>query len=151
MQEADLRDLLEGVRSGAVAPDDALRRLRRLPFTDLGFARVDHHRALRQGMAEAVYAPGKSPQECAAIVTTLRADGGAGPIVLTRAEPDQAEAALVAQPDGVTHPGQPATIVWDAAPTVPSGWRWSPRAPPTARSPASAARCWPPTAFARWR
>ncbi|MET0880581.1 MAG: nickel pincer cofactor biosynthesis protein LarB [Acidimicrobiales bacterium] len=115
MQEADLRELLDGVRRGAVAPDDAVRRLRRLPYTDLGFAKVDHHRALRQGMAEAVYALGKSPEECAAIVTALRADGGAGPIVLTRAEPAQAAAALAAQPDGVTHPGQPATIVWDAA------------------------------------
>ena len=115
MQEADLRELLDGVRSGAVAPDDALRRLRRLPYTDLGFARVDHHRALRQGMAEAVYAPGKSPEECAAIVTTLRADGGAGPIVLTRAEPDQVAAASAAQPGGVIHPGQPATVVWDPA------------------------------------
>jgi NCAIR mutase (PurE)-related protein len=115
VQEPDLRDLLEGVRSGAVAPDDALRRLRRLPFTDLGFARVDHHRALRQGMAESIYAPGKSPEECAAIVTALRADGGAGPVVLTRADPDQVAAALAAQPDGVTHPGQPATVVWDAA------------------------------------
>ncbi len=119
MQEADLRDLLEGVRSGTVAPDDALRRLRRLPFTDLGFARVDHHRALRQGMAEAIYAPGKTPEECAGIVTTLRADGGAGPIVLTRAQPDQAAAALATQPDGVSHPGQPVTIVWDPAPERP--------------------------------
>ncbi len=119
MQEAALRELLDGVRSGAVAPDEALRRLRRLPFTDLGFARVDHHRALRQGMAEAIYAPGKTPEQCAAIVTTLRADGGAGPIVLTRADPDQAAAALAAQPDGVTHPGQPATLVWDPAPARP--------------------------------
>jgi NCAIR mutase (PurE)-related protein len=119
VQESDLRDLLEGVRSGAVAPDDAVRRLRRLPFTDLGFARVDHHRALRQGMAEAVYAPGKSADECAAIVTALRADGGAGPIVLTRADADQAAAALAAQPDGVAHPGQPSTIVWDPAPERP--------------------------------
>ena len=110
VQEADLRQLLDGVRSGAVAPDDALRRLRRLPYTDLGFARVDHHRALRQGMAEAVYAPGKTPEECAAIITALRADGGAGPIVLTRAEPGQAAAALAAQPDGVTHAGQPVTL-----------------------------------------
>jgi pyridinium-3,5-biscarboxylic acid mononucleotide synthase len=115
VQEAALRELLDGVRTGAVAPDEALRRLRRLPFTDLGFARVDHHRALRQGMAEAVYAPGKTPEECAAIVTALRADGGAGPVVLTRAEPDQAAAALAAQPDGVTHPGQPTTVVWDVA------------------------------------
>ncbi|MET1039488.1 MAG: 1-(5-phosphoribosyl)-5-amino-4-imidazole-carboxylate carboxylase, partial [Acidimicrobiales bacterium] len=70
---------MDGVRSGAVAPDDAVRRLRRLPYTDHGFAKVDHHRALRQGMAEAVYALGKSPEECAAIVTALRDDGGAGP------------------------------------------------------------------------
>jgi NCAIR mutase (PurE)-related protein len=103
VQEADLRQLLEGVRAGDVAPDDALRRLRRLPFTDLGFARVDHHRAIRQGMAEAVYAPGKAPHECAAIVTALRVDGGAGPIV------------LAAQPDGVPHPGQPTTVIWDPA------------------------------------
>ncbi len=116
MQEADLRELLDGVRSGEVAPDDAVRRLRRLPYTDLGFARVDHHRALRQGMAEAVYAPGKSPEECAAIVSALRAEGGAGPIVLTRADPEQAAAALAAQTDGVGHAGQPATIVWDPAP-----------------------------------
>jgi NCAIR mutase (PurE)-related protein len=119
VQEADLRELLDGVRSGAVAPDDALRRLRRLPFTDLGFARVDHHRALRQGMAEAVYAPGKSAEECAAIVTALRADGGAGPSVLTRADADQVAAALAAQPDGVAHPGQPTTVVWDPAPERP--------------------------------
>lgn len=116
MQEADLRELLEGVRSGEVAPDEAVRRLRRLPFTDLGFARVDHHRALRQGMAEAVYAPGKAPEECAAIVAALRADGGAGPVVLTRADDDQVAAALAAQPDGVAHAGQPATVVWDPAP-----------------------------------
>jgi pyridinium-3,5-biscarboxylic acid mononucleotide synthase len=117
--EAALRELLDGVRSGAVTPDDALRRLRRLPFTDLGFARVDHHRALRQGMAEAVYGPGKTPEECAAIITALRADGGAGPIVLTRAEPEQATAALAAQPDGRAEPGQPATLVWDPAPPRP--------------------------------
>lgn len=119
MQEADLRRLLDDVRRGEVAPDDAVRRLRRLPFTDLGFARVDHHRALRQGMAEAVFAPGKAPEECAAIITALRADGGAGPIVLTRAGPEQVAAALADQPDGVTHPGQPSTVVWDPAPARP--------------------------------
>jgi len=119
VQEADLREILEGVRDGVVAPDEALRRLRRLPFTDLGFARVDHHRALRQGMAEAVYAPGKAPAECAAIVSELRADGGAGAVVLTRADDDQVAAVLAAQPDGEIHPGQPHTVVWDPAPIRP--------------------------------
>ena len=61
MDEASLRELLDGVRAGTIAPDDAVARLRRLPFADLGFARVDHHRALRQGLAEAVYGPGKEP------------------------------------------------------------------------------------------
>ena len=66
MDEAALRHLLEDVRSGATRPDDALAALRHLPYADLGFARVDHHRHLRQGMAEAVYGPGKTPDQAAA-------------------------------------------------------------------------------------
>ena len=60
MDEATPRRLLDAVRNGAVHPDDAIAELRRLPFADLGFARVDHHRGLRQGMPEAVYGPGKA-------------------------------------------------------------------------------------------
>ena len=59
MDEPTLRQLLDDVRGGVLSPDDAVARLRRLPFADLGFARVDHHRALRQGIGEAVYAPGQ--------------------------------------------------------------------------------------------
>ena len=59
VDEADLIELLEGVRSGRTAPEEAVARLRRLPFADLGHSRIDHHRALRQGMAEAVYGPGQ--------------------------------------------------------------------------------------------
>ena len=54
MDEPALRQLLDDVRAGTLSADDAVRRLRRLPFADLGFARVDHHRALRQNMPEAV-------------------------------------------------------------------------------------------------
>ena len=68
----------------ALQPDDAVRRLRRLPFADLGFARVDHHRALRQGLPEAVYGPGKTPEQSAAIVVELL--GASGPVLLTRAD-----------------------------------------------------------------
>src|SRR5258705_10404034 len=93
MDEATLRLLLDDVRSGALSPDDAVSRLRRLPFADLGFARVDHHRALRQGMPEAVYAPGKTPDQCAAIVAELLSERGSGPVLLTRATSEQGDAA----------------------------------------------------------
>lgn len=98
MDEDALRRLLDGVRSGEVPADDAVATLRRLPWVDLGFARVDHHRALRQGAAEAVYAPGKTAEQCAAIVAELLAVPG-GPVVLTRADKDQLAAATATSPD----------------------------------------------------
>ena len=108
MDEATLRGLLDDVRSGAMSPDDAVAALRRLPFADLGFARVDHHRALRQGRPEAVYGPGKRPEHCAAIVAELL-DAGAAPVLLTRASDEQARAALDANPGGEQHG---TTVVW---------------------------------------
>lgn len=101
MDEAAVRRLLDDVRSGAVSADDAVARLRRLPFADLGFAKVDHHRALRQGMPEAVYAPGKTPEQCAAIVAELLSEEGGGPILLTRADEAQIAAALERSPGAV--------------------------------------------------
>jgi NCAIR mutase (PurE)-related protein len=91
MDEPALRQLLDDLSSGACSPDDAVRRLRRLPFTDLGFARVDHHRALRVGAPEAVYAPGKSPGQCGAVAAELL-DEGASPVLVTRADDDQVAA-----------------------------------------------------------
>lgn len=93
MDEAALRALIEAIRSGEVAPDDAVRRLRRLPFADLGDALVDHHRALRQGVPEAVYGPGKTPEQCVRIVGELLANGS-GPVLLTRAGDDQVKATV---------------------------------------------------------
>jgi NCAIR mutase (PurE)-related protein len=88
--------------------------LRRLPYADLGFARVDHHRVLRQGIPEAVYAPGKTPAQCAAIVVELlRSDG---PVLLTRADDEQVAAALGAAPGG-RRCGP--TVVWQPAPSRP--------------------------------
>ena len=84
MDPSSLRTLIEQVASGECTPDDAVRQLRRLPYADLGFARVDHHRDLRQGIPEAVYGPGKTPEQCAAIVTELLG-GTPGPVLLTRA------------------------------------------------------------------
>lgn len=109
MDEATLRRLLEDVRAGALEPDQAVHRLRRLPFADLGFARVDHHRALRQGLPEAVYAPGKTPQQCAAIVAELLAEPDGGPVLLTRAADAQAAAAMEASPEAVR---TGTTVAW---------------------------------------
>ena len=109
MDEPTLRQLLADVRSGALTPDDAVARLRRLPFADLGFARVDHHRSLRQGLAEAVYAPGKTPEQCAALVAELLAESDGGPVLLTRADEAQVAAALARNREGVR---TGSTVVW---------------------------------------
>src|ERR1700728_1174446 len=79
MDEPALQRLLADVVSGACTPDDAVHQLRRLPFADLGFAKVDHHRHLRQGLPEAVYAQGKSGQQCSSIVAELLDEGARGP------------------------------------------------------------------------
>lgn len=111
MDETTLQRLLDDVRSGDVHPDDAVAQLRRLPFADLGFARVDHHRSLRQGMPEAVYGPGKDPHHAASIVRELL-DAGASPVLLTRATPEQIAVALDENPDGACHG---TTVVWHPA------------------------------------
>lgn len=116
MDEAALRGLLDDLRDGRVDADDVVARLRRLPFADLGFARVDHHRALRQGMAETVYGPGKTPDQCVAIVAELlRAEAGL-PVLLTRADEAQVDAVLAAHPNARLSGGRPATVVWRPAP-----------------------------------
>jgi NCAIR mutase (PurE)-related protein len=107
-----LRALLDDVAAGRVAAADAARRLERLPFADLGYARIDHHRALRQGLPEAIYGPGKTPDACAGIVTELLTHGS-GPVLLTRATAEQTDVALAANPGGTAHG---VTVVWRPAP-----------------------------------
>jgi len=65
IDESTLRLLLERCAGGELSVDEAVRELRYLPFSDLGFARVDHHRELRLGLPEAVYGPGKTPEQAA--------------------------------------------------------------------------------------
>ncbi len=115
MDEAAVRKLVEGLRRGDVDPDDAVRQLRRMPFADLGFARVDHHRALRQGRPEAVYAPGKSAAQCVGIVGELLSRDG--PVVLSRADAGQVEAVTAAHPGAVVSNATAcgATVVWRPA------------------------------------
>jgi NCAIR mutase (PurE)-related protein len=86
MDQEQLRSLLEEVRGGAVDVDSALSRLRHLPFEDLGFAKVDHHRALRHGMPEVVFAKGKTPQQVLKIAECLL--GSQNNVLITRATSD---------------------------------------------------------------
>src|SRR5262245_8651952 len=81
---AELAELLDAVRRGEVEPEEALGRFAELPYRDLGFARVDLHREVRQGAPEAVLAEGKTPEQVASIVEALL-DGGAGSVLVTRA------------------------------------------------------------------
>lgn len=97
MEATRLRDLLEQVASGAVAVDDAAQRLRGLPFEDLGFAKVDHHRTLRKGFPETIFGEGKTPDQVAAIATRMRAHGSN--ILATRCDQAIADAVLAEHPD----------------------------------------------------
>jgi NCAIR mutase (PurE)-related protein len=71
-----IRTLFEKVRGGKLSPDEAVERLRHMPFEDLGFAKVDHHRALRTGMPEVVFGLGKTPAQVAQIFARLAEHGG---------------------------------------------------------------------------
>jgi NCAIR mutase (PurE)-related protein len=133
MDELALQRLLDDVRSGACTPDDAVLRLRRLPFADLGFAKVDHHRSLRQGLPEAVYGQGKTVDQCSAIVGELLDGGSGSPVILTRADEDQVGRALADHPGGtrtVTGWATGADQVRGALSTVV----WRPAAPRLART-----------------
>jgi len=79
MTRSELAILLSEVRTGSVSPDAAQQRilqfLRQAPFEDLGFAQVDHHRAVRQGFPEVIFGPGKTPNQIAAIAERIVANG----------------------------------------------------------------------------
>src|ERR1043165_324807 len=76
MDSTNLRKLLQEVRSGTVSPDDAVVRLRHMPFEDLGFAKIDHHRRVRSGMPEVIFSQGKTPAQVAKIFKHMAAQGG---------------------------------------------------------------------------
>jgi NCAIR mutase (PurE)-related protein len=75
MDEDGVRALLEAVASGAITPQRATQNLKRLEVFDLGFARVDHHRTLRTGFPEAIYTPGKTPEQVASIAERMVSSG----------------------------------------------------------------------------
>src|SRR6266853_3631039 len=87
MNSEALRKLFEQVRKKRLSPDEAVERVRHLPFEDLGFAKVDYHRALRNGMPEVIFGQGKTPAQMASIFSRLAKHGGN--ILATRASEEQ--------------------------------------------------------------
>lgn len=101
MNPQQLRQLLESVASGDVSAEEALRDLAELPYADLGFAKLDLHRELRNGLPEAVYAEGKRTDDLKAITDKmLRAHGR---VLLTRLKPEAADEVRAAHPEAVYH------------------------------------------------
>jgi hypothetical protein len=102
MNAAALRQLFAQVRSRKLSPDDAVARLRHLPFEDLGFAKVDHHRALRVGMPEVILGQGKTPAQVAGIFARLSQHEGN--ILATRASEEQYKAVAAEVPKAEYRP-----------------------------------------------
>ncbi|MEP7051265.1 MAG: nickel pincer cofactor biosynthesis protein LarB [Pseudomonadota bacterium] len=115
MDAERLRELLESVKGGGVSIESALGRLATLPFSDLGYARVDHHRALRHGIAEVVLAEGKAPEHLVGIVQRLL-DAGDN-VLVTRLIGRNAEALQQAMPQlSYSELGRTASLVQRAIP-----------------------------------
>lgn len=111
MNGAHLRALLEEVRAGRLDVAAAVDRLRDLPYQDLGFARVDHHRALRQGLPEVVFCQGKTVEQVVTLVDRLAAEGG--PVLATRATPEMFDAVRARVPAAVFDPIARSIVVAD--------------------------------------
>ena len=86
----ELRQLLEGVRTGEVSVDEAILQIKKKPFEDLGFAKVDLHRKTRQGTAEVIFGEGKSPEQIVGIAETMMRNGQTS-ILITRLSEDKAK------------------------------------------------------------
>jgi NCAIR mutase (PurE)-related protein len=110
MDQDQLRGLLESVRSGAVDIDAAVERMRHLPFEDLGYAKLDHHRALRHGLTEVIFGKGKTPQQVAGIAERLL-DKSAN-LLITRADESIAAGLKGRYPEAEYFPLSGAVRIW---------------------------------------
>jgi NCAIR mutase (PurE)-related protein len=102
MRTEALRELLDAVRGGGTSVDEAVARLARLPFEDLEYANIDHHRAVRCGFPEVIFCGGKTPEQVAGIFNRLAAAGGN--VLATRAAADHFDAVRAACPRAEHHP-----------------------------------------------
>ena len=87
---SDIRQLLEAVKAGETSVDEAMLELKKAPFEDIGYAKVDLHRKIRQGAAEVIYGAGKTPEQIAGIVDIMKKNGQAR-VLITRMSPEAAE------------------------------------------------------------
>lgn len=120
MRPDEVRQLLEKVRAGEMDVAAAQQQLQYLPVEDLGFARVDTHRELRQGLPEAIYAENKTPEQVVAIATELL-EKTSGPVLITRASEDVARAVAARWPDAVHHSSARVTVLRPEIETSPLG------------------------------
>jgi hypothetical protein len=102
MNKSSLLELLASVESGALTPSGAVDRLANLPYEDIGHARIDHHRSLRTGLPEVIYAQGKSPEQTAEIFARMAASGT--DVLATRADAATATRVLESTPAAQYHP-----------------------------------------------
>lgn len=109
MNPDTLRKLLESVASGGTSVDEALEKLRLLPYEDIGFAKVDHHRAIRSGSPEVVFCPGKTPDQVVEIVGRIVSQGCTA--FATRASDEVISAVLRAFPEAQAHAQARAVVV----------------------------------------
>ena len=110
MDSDQLRGLLESVRSGAIDVDSALDRVRHLPFEDLGYAKLDHHRSLRHGLTEVIFGQGKTPEQVEAIAERLLAKSQN--LLITRTDSTVAERLRPSFPELEYFPLSRAARVW---------------------------------------
>jgi pyridinium-3,5-biscarboxylic acid mononucleotide synthase len=119
MNKSTLLHLLAEVQRGTLTPEQASARLADLPFEDLGHAKIDHHRTLRSGLPEVIYAAGKTPAQTAEIFSRMAATGV--DVLATRADASTAEAVLTAVPAAIHHPQARAITLRQSAHTTPRG------------------------------
>jgi len=109
-----LRKLLETVARGDLSPNEAAQRLRHMPFEDLGFAKLDHHRAIRCGFPEVIFCQGKTVEQVAAIAGRMVEQGST--VLATRASADVYEAVRAGHPEAIYHESARAIVIRGAEP-----------------------------------
>jgi NCAIR mutase (PurE)-related protein len=109
MNPESLKELLRSVSEGRVTPDEAAERLRHMPFEDLGFAKLDHHRSIRCGFPEVIFCQGKTTEQIVTIITRMTDHGHA--VLATRAAPEVYEAVRALHPQAIYHKAARAIVL----------------------------------------
>jgi len=118
MNEEKLREMLEGVRNGHVPVDSAVAEIKKLPYKDMDFAKVDHHRELRTGYPEVVFCQGKTSEQVRLIIAELMT--GESNILATRAVPEMYEEVLKIAPDAEYSPAARTIVIKRKQPVIDS-------------------------------